>query len=358
MRIAVVDVAAQNGGALSVLNDFVDALLEQESGTENEWYIITSVVSTREAENIHNIKCPEVKRSWLHRLWWEYSTFRRLVKRLKIDIVFSLQNNGLPVKKVKQVVYFHNVLLVQNNCKFSFFVGAERIFAIYSRILGPYIRYSWKNADAIIVQGNSVKDQVSRYFSKKQIYVCKPNVIIGSGAVSKGKVRGFIYPATAMIYKNFELIVEAVKQLELAGTRTEVLFTITGDENQYAEKIKREAAQTKSIKLIGYQTRETILQKYLEYGLIITSRLESLPVPILEAMNYQTAIVALNLPYVKDIVQSVHYNRIYIAQNDADSLASTMSDALNDENIGNYVLKDEEDSMRQLINIIKRVESY
>ena len=353
MRIAVVDVAAQSSGALSVLNDFVDTLVEQESGTEDEWFIITSIVDTNEANNIHNIKYPEIKRSWLHRLWWDYSSFRRLVKKLKVDLVFSLQNNGLPTKKLKQVVYFHNVLLVQHSFKFSFRVKAERILAIYSRILGPYIRYSWKNADAIIVQGDSVKQQVGRYFPMSQIYVCKPKVKMEQQTIAVGKIKGFIYPATALKYKNFEMIIEAVKKLEEAGRQTEILFTISGNENTYAERIKKEAEKTKSIKLIGYQNREFILEKYKEYGLIITSRLESFPVPIREAMCCQTVIVALDLAYVLDFTQSALYNRLHIAQDNIDSLVLAMQEALSDEEKGNYVLKDEEDSMKQLINILK-----
>lgn len=353
MRIAVVDVAAQVGGALSVLYDFVDRLIECEGKSENEWYIITSVVETKESEHVHNLKFPEVKHSWFHRLWWEYTTFKRLVKELHIDIIFSLQNNGLPVKHVKQIVYMHNVLLVQNKVRFSWLEPTGRALAVYSYFLAPYVRYSWRYADKIIVQGNSVKEQVGKFFSKEKVFVCMPDMKWEKGNEATEEIEGFIYPTTAMPYKNIELIVRAVKKLENEGKKIEVFITIGGDENYYAERIKRESSETKGIHLIGYQERQYILDSYRNLGLLIVSKLESFPIPILEAMNSQTVIVALDLPYVKNHPSVTDYNRLYIAQENADDLATVLYKAKQDKKKGNYVCSVEENGIDKIIELLK-----
>lgn len=355
MRIAVVDVAAQDSGALSVLNDFVATLVAQETDSEDEWFILTSVVRVPEATNIHNIQFPWIKKSWFHRLWWEYFVFRRWIRESNIDVVFSLQNNGLPVKNVKQVVYLHNVLLIQNSCKFSFLSRAERMLAVYSRILGPYTRRSWKHADMLVVQGDSVKKQVSRFYSEDRIYICAMNPNIDFDVKPAQKSKGFIYPAKALSYKNFELIIDAVKRMELNGEEPEVLFTITGDENAYARKIRKKAEGVKGIKFIGYQDRKLLLEKYREYGLIITSRLESCPVPLWEAMKCGTVIVALRLGYVIDFANAACYNKLHIAEDDVESLAMKMREALLDEKEGESAVDNEHTGAKKLINTVKKL---
>lgn len=357
MRIAVVDVAAQYGGALSVLYDFVDRLIEREKDSQDEWYIITSVVDIKESVHVHNLKFPGIKHSWFHRLWWEYTKFKKLIEELHIDVVFSLQNNGLPVKQVKQIAYVHNVLLVQNKIRFSWLEPSERAAALYSNILAPYIRYSWKYVDKIIVQGNSVKGQVGRYFSEQKIFVCRPNMKLEKKAKSVGKIKGFIYPTSAGTHKNFELIVETVKKLEEQGKDIEVLITITGDENPYAEKIKRETDKIKGIHLIGPQERRYILDSYQNYGLLLVSKLESFSMPILEAMNSQTVIVALDLPYVRDHLAATHYNRLYIAQENSDDLATALYKAKQDKQKGNFVCPKEENGIDKIIDLIKMREA-
>lgn len=357
MRVAVVDVAAEKGGALSVLNDFVEVLTADEKA-KHEWFIITSIVSTHESGNVHNIRFPETKTSWLHRIWWEYTKFPRLLENLKIDLVVSMQNNGLPMKGgIRQIVYFHNVLLIQNNYRFSFRKKSERIYAVYSKLLAPYIRHSWKKTAAIVVQGQSVKEQLGRYFPENRIYVCEPEIKINA-APNRAKcgIKGFIYPSSALVYKNMEIIVEAVEEMERKGESIEILFTISGTENPYARKILNMAKSTKGIKLIGYQDRQSILEKYQQYGLIITSRLESFGMPILEAMACQTVVVALDMPYVRDQIKTSCYNRAYIAQNSPDDLARAMGLAMRDENKGNYRIDDQKNrGMRQLLHIIKEM---
>ncbi len=357
MRVAVVDVAAEKGGALSVLNDFVEVLTATED-KENEWFIITSVVSTCENDNIHNIQFPETKASWLHRLWWEHAKLPKLLEDLRIDIVVSMQNNGLPIKEsIRQIVYFHNILFIQNDYNFSFRKKPERIYAVYSKILAPYIRHSWKKADVIVVQGHSMKEQLSAYFPKNRIYICEPEVKTNQvNEKTRHKIKGFLYPASALVYKNMEVIVEAIKRMEQKGESVEVLFTISGTENQYAKKISDMAKFTKGIKLIGYQDRQSILKKYQAYGLIITSRLESFGMPIAEAMTCQTVVVALDMPYVRDQIETSHYNRAYIAKNDPDDLAKTMQFALRDEKEGNYHVNDKKNGgMHHMIHIIKEM---
>ena len=313
MNIAVIDVAAIIGGALSVLNDFCDEIKKNARDGE-QWYIITSVVDIEENSFVHNIKFPEIKKSWLHRLKWERIVFPKLMKELDIDVVFSLQNNALPKGSYKQVVYFHNVLLIQ---KWGSYLTKENIknkIAIYVNILGPYIRNTWKQANIIIVQGISVKNMMLKFVNRNKIKVIRSRVNVPDEYKDKaGMIKGYIYPTSAFNYKNIESIIEAEKILNGQGKDIEILVTIDGSENEYAKRIVNNAKKVRGIKFIGWQQREHLYDLYAKYGLIQVSKLESLPVPILEAKKIGTVIVGLNEPYVVEAVGE--YKRALIASN-------------------------------------------
>ena len=346
MNIAVIDVAAESGGALSVLNDFANFIYEND--TENNWYFYTSVVDIREKENIHNIKNPNIKKSWFHRLWWEYFSFPKLMKENNIDLVISLQNNALPKGKWKQIVYFHNVLLLQKAGTFSFKNKSERRYAIYSNILGPYIRHTWKNADLIIVQGNHVRNAIKEWNIDIPIEVVTPELNIEI-IDNKNTIKGYIYPAFPNTYKNFESIIEAVKILNLREINVEIIFTIDGTENEYSKSIFDMAKGVKNIKCVGKLTRDEVLSYYENYGLIMTSKIESFGMPIMEAKSHNTVIVGLNFPYVEELTSG--YNRSYIVPED--DLQSAIVNGLNDNNIGNYT-PNKKNGWEKILKYIRR----
>lgn len=350
MNIAVVDVAANEGGALSVLKDFCDTLCNL-TDEDNEWYIITSVVDIEENRFIHNIKYPEIKKSWKKRMQWEKQVLPKLLADLKIDIVFSLQNNAFQKGSYKQIVYLHNVLMLQKFGMFIDFKPYNRNLAIRTNILAPYIRNTWKNADKMIVQGKSVKEQLSRYYHKKDIEVVRPNVQCAAEVRNVARqIKGYIYPTSGFSYKNIEAIIEAERTLNSKGVMVEVLVTIDGTENGYTKAIVESAKDVGGIKFIGIQSRERLFQLYKDYGLLMTSKLESFGVPIIEAMMVGTVVVGIARPYFLELTKG--YERCYCADQESD-LAKLMQEGLLNSLIGNYAYQEE--GWIKVIDIIKNL---
>lgn len=332
MNIAVIDVAAESGGALSVLNDFCDELRKIE--TKDHWYIVTSVVKIDETEYLHNIRIPGIKRSWFHRIFWEKFCFSKLMREQKIDVVVSLQNNALPKGNWKQVVYFHNVLLLKHNISFSFFKGEERPFFIYSKILGPYIRRTWKNADKMYVQTENVKRLVGESGFRGDVEVVLPDANIkGKIEYARKKIRGYIYPVAAISYKNHMAIIRAVEKINKDKIRTEILFTIDGSENKYANQIVERSKKVPGIQCVGKMSRDKLFQCYSNYGVVMASKIESFGMPLLEAKMFQTVIVALDYPYARELLSD--YNRAYLTTED--KLGEAILNGMKDMQQGNYV---------------------
>ena len=322
-NIAVIDVAADGGGALSVLSDFIHTL--KESKTKHQWYIFTSVVEIEETPTIHNLVFPEVKKSWLYRLYWENMMLPGLLRKKKIAAVLSLQNGGVPVGSWTQFIYFHNIILLQKRNTFSFIKKEERRHAIYLNLIGTYVRWTLSRAQKIFVQANHVKDKMC-VLGINQVSVIRPNVPETTNIRQKGKIRGYIYPTPAKKYKNIEYIFEAERILNSRGEKIDVLLTIDQDDSGYAKKLYNEAKDLNGITFIGRQERNKLIAMYEDYGLVITSRFESFPIPIAEAINCGTVIVALNYPYAKELLE--RYNRAYIAERPflAEALEKGMKD--------------------------------
>lgn len=332
MNIAVIDVAASEGGALSILMGFCDAL-RKVADSKDQWYIVTSIIDIEENDVVHNIKIPDIKKSWLKRIQWEKSGFSELMKSLKIDMVFSLQNTAFPKGDYSQIVYFHNILLLQPAGSFVDFRLYNVGIAIRANLIGPYTRKSWENADRMIVQGESIKRAVSKYYDAEKIDVIPSDVMYKGMDLKAGKIKGYIYPTSSYSYKNVEALIAAEQKLNSQGIEVEILVTLNGTENGYAKRVVRLGRKVKGIRFIGVQRREKLFEMYREYGLVMPSKLESYGIPIIEAMMMGTVVTGVRRPYFIELTD--HYSRTYVS-NDDDSLYEALIQGLKDENAGNY----------------------
>ena len=103
MRILVIDVACEGGGALSVLRRFIDRFSED---TGNEYMVCVAKLDFENRGNIQFVKYPWVKKSYLHRMYFDSVCIRKIIKNFHPDVVFSLQNKGFDIRNIKQSVYF------------------------------------------------------------------------------------------------------------------------------------------------------------------------------------------------------------------------------------------------------------
>ena len=106
MRVLVYDVAAESGGALSVLEEYYRQHLEDR---ENHYVYLLSTARLDGAENITVLNHPEVKKSWLHRVLFDLFRLPAILREQRIDEVLSLQNTAVPGFRGRQTVYMHNI---------------------------------------------------------------------------------------------------------------------------------------------------------------------------------------------------------------------------------------------------------
>ncbi len=300
MRILVYDVAADSGGAATVLKSFYEEFCQD---TKNEYVFVLSVFELPETEYIRVLNYPWIKKSPLHRLFFDQFVAHWLVKKYRIDQVLSLQNIELPHAGVPQVVYEHNALPF-SEYRFKPWEAFRPWFT--QQVLGRMMKRSIRHARKVLVQTNWMKQEIARQcrVSPKKIEVKFPPVEMLKAAPWQmdEKEPVFFYPANASAYKNHRTFLKACELLQDRGCRNyKVIWTVTGTENDGIRAIRKEAEERGlPIFFKGTMTRRELFDLYASSVLVFPSYIETIGLPLLEARSVGAWILAADCMYAQD----------------------------------------------------------
>lgn len=299
MRIVVNDIAASSGGVLTVLKDFYQFVKENDK--ENEWFFLISDDYIQPTENIHIIKLPEIKKSYIKRLIFDFVTGNKLIKELNADCVFSLQNTVIHGVDVPQTVYQHQPLPFQDVKNYSFFKKSERKMAVYQHLIGKTIFLSAKKADKLIVQTEWMREAINKKcrVSKDKIVKIAPNIenVDNLRVDMQRRINAFFFPTSAMPYKNIDCIYQACKILEEKNLDFDVKITVP------------EGKEHRNIKYIGQISREEVFSNLCEATLIFPSYIETFGYPLIEAAQMGAIVLAADCDYAHEVLSG--YENVY-----------------------------------------------
>jgi len=333
MKVAVFDIPASDSGALSILKDFYEFVLH--FGQDIEWYFIVGTADLSDKpvkSHVHVLRFPKAKRSWLYRIKFELADAHRIVKKIGADVVFSLQNLAVMRSKKPQIVYVHQTMPYAKK-RFSYFDRDERFLAFYADIFRGLIGYSIRKARVAIVQTSWFRDALiqSHYISPDKVVVVPPTIRFKLPPSQDRREPGrFFYPATPYIYKNIDLIVEAVGRLRKEGLSPKVCLTINGNENGYSMRLRKRieaAGLGQNFEFMGRITREEVLACYRSMTLLFPSRLESFGLPLLEARTIGGDIIAADTRFAQEILAD-YPGAVFHGEMDTAGLAAAMRNAM------------------------------
>lgn len=322
IRILIYDIAAAYGGAKKVLDEFYEEYRVQK---DYECYFVTSVLDYPANQRMHVIKLPWTKKSWIHRLYCDYFYMPKLIKRLGVKEVLSLQNMGIPHCPVKQTVYVHNAIPFT---EYQFSLFQEPFLWLYQNVIGRLIYSSLKQADRVIVQTQWMKQEViERCCINEDKIEVKEVKVKQRSCVPRQRMEQilFFYPATPFKFKNCEIIIKACKLLKEKGIENyEVVMTFTGTENRLAKTMGNKIKNYDlPIKLIGRLSTEQMEIFYKKAILLFPSYLETVGLPLLEAKAFKTPIVSADCRYAHDALKE-YGNVCYFNHEDANALKAIM----------------------------------
>lgn len=302
-RIVVSAVNFSEGGPLSILQDTLRVLATEFSDS----YEIVALVHDRSLFThapVTYIEFPDVKSSWMRRIWFEYYSCRKLSRELNVFLWLALHDMSPAVVAERQAVYCHNPSPF-DRLRFADLIRQQRHAAfvlLYRYLYGINIL---KN-DYVIVQQQWLRREFQRLYKHPRIVVAHPSVpALQTGAKTRDAGRcQFFYPALARPFKNFEVIIEAVRELRGRGiSGFTVALTIDGSENRYAARLRSAAADLPEFRWMGRLSREQVLDVYAQSDcLLFPSQLETWGMPISEFKHTGRPILAADLPYAHETV--------------------------------------------------------
>lgn len=331
--IVVSAVNLTEGGTLTVLKDCLHSAALKLSP---EWEII-ALVHKDELINEPRVKCisfPKAKSRWLFRLYYEWIYFRKISLELKPDLWLSLHDMTPRVTARRQAVYCHNPSPFYNLSVSEAWIEPKLwLFSkLYSRLYGIFI----ESNDFIIVQQDWLRQEFATRYNCSNIVVAHPSVketlISDIDLNENNKKIIFLYPALPRVFKNFEVISEAVKILNMRGvTNFEARITISGYENRYANGLFRQYSKVPNLSFIGLQNKIEMARQYNDAQVVIfPSKLETWGLPITEAKAYNKQLLIADLLYAKETVGT--YDKVdFFHPTDIESLANLMQKIIADE---------------------------
>ena len=304
-----------------------------------ENYEIVALVHNRELfsefdSRIKFIEFMDSKKSYLKRFYYEYFYFKRLSKKLKPYLWFSLHDMTPNVVTDKRAVYCHNPIIFYD-VKRKDIINEFKMF-MFSRFYKYIYKINIKKNNFVVVQQDWIRKRFKKIFKIKNVVVAHPNVVIDDSNNNYKNTKivknSFLYPSFPRIFKNFEVICKAVEILENKNIENfKVYLTIDGSENIYSKEIVEKYGRLKCIEFIGLQTRENLMKYYSKIETVIfPSKLETWGLPISEAKAFGKNIILADLEYAHETLGT--YEKVmFFGPDDAEKLAEKMEMLINDD---------------------------
>lgn len=323
------------GGPLTIYKDCLRCV--EKYFLEN--YEIVALVHNRELfsefdSKIKFIEFMDSKKSYLKRFYYEYFYFKRLSKKLKPYLWFSLHDMTPNVVTDKRAVYCHNPIIFYD-VKRKDMINEFKMF-MFSRFYKYIYKINIKKNNFVVVQQDWIRKRFKKIFKIKNVVVAHPNVVIDDSNNNCKNIKivknSFLYPSFPRIFKNFEVICKAVEILENKNIENfKVYLTIDGSENIYSKEIVEKYGRLKCIEFIGLQTRENLMKYYSKIETVIfPSKLETWGLPISEAKAFGKNIILADLEYAHETLGT--YEKVmFFGPDNAEKLAEKIEMLINDD---------------------------
>lgn len=292
------------GGIFIILDNCLQKISHSSKNKELKIIALVNDKSRFNYPEIEYIEFPKSKKYWISRLYHEYFYFKKLSKKIKPDIWFSLHDVSPNVVAKKRFVYCHHPTVFYKSTlkdwKFDYKIG---VFSILYKYL---YQINIKKNEAVFVQQHWIKKEFEKLYDIKNVVVSKPEYVekltTEKTALEEDKIH-FLYPSFPRTFKNFEIIFDAIELLDQA-IKNKVRFhftTIKDNPNRFARHLFNKYDNLKEVEFWGNLNREELLKLYnTVHCLIFPSRLETWGLPISEAKAFKKPMLLANLPYAKE----------------------------------------------------------
>ncbi len=203
-------------------------------------------------------------------------------------------------------------------------------FAKQYKVLRPFIRGLWHNADALVAVSNGLRSYAKETAPNLPIQVI-PNAIDLSAFTppmqreTDGPIR-LLYVGRFNVFKNVETLVEAVGKLsQMDVSEFELRLVGEGEQRPVLERMVSELDLTRKVHFVGWVARDRVADHYRSADIFVTATTwEGMPNTVLEAMACGLPIVGTQAPGLQELVHD-GLNGYLVPIKDAEALAEVLA---------------------------------
>ncbi len=323
-------------GGLSIFRDALMSLTRDYS----DQYEIVALVTRRDLFDISGVtylEFPNIMRSWLARVRFEYWYAKEISVRLKPKLWLSMHDMTPNVSAEVRAVYCQNPSPFYRATIREFFLDWR--FGLFTFLYRFLYQINIRANNYVIVQQDWIRKAFRGLYGVQNVIVARPDLNLpGSTKLSAGRATHrpyrFFYPMFPRTYKNPELCLKAAHILESRGfDQFELWLTFDKSVNKYGAHVVKEFKNLRSVRWLGLLPRERIVELYGETDcLVFPSRLETWGLPISEFREYGKPMLLADLPYAHETAAGSADVRFFDPF-DADILADLMMRAATGESI-------------------------
>lgn len=321
-------------GTLAILRDCLQYLSTLAQGGE---YRIVALVHRRELADFTGIEYIETqwpKKRWVNRIWFEYVSMKKISKQLlPVYLWFSLHDTSPNVVAERRAVYCHSPFVFYKwKWKELFWTPKIVLFALFTKyIYGINIH---KNRYIVVQQNWFRKGMLDMFkLDNKDVIVAPPPAsktlkqVIARDCGIVFPDYSFVYAASPNSHKNFEVICQAVEELErLYGNQNfKVYITVKGNENAYARWLyKNWGNRFESLVFVGFLSKDILLDYYQKCDcLIFPSKVETWGLPVSEFAAFDKPMLLADVAYAYETAAGSH-KTAFFASGDYKELSRKM----------------------------------
>lgn len=312
MNICIVATICKETGALSIYNQLMSHLKEEQQPDEHYYIFIDPSMPTPELEHVEYIKY--ATNGIRNRLKFDKTGFRMRCEELGIlpDVIFSLNNTGVRYEGVRQFVYYHQALPLYRH-KFEHWDRSSFRLFIFQRMFPVFVKRSLTKDTEVVVQTNIVKTLFSKKykFPEEHIHVAFPDLKeietekVGTYDFERGLFH-FLYPAVSSVHKNHLALVHALSQIKdpslLSSIR--IHLTIKRGDNPTIDKAIDRAGLGKQFVYHSSIPHDELLSMYKSaHALLFPSTIETIGLPLLEAASFGLPVVANRIDFAMEVLK-------------------------------------------------------
>ena len=208
-------------------------------------------------------------------------------------------------------------------------------FAKQYKLLRPFIRWLWRDADALVAVSNGLRSYAKETSPDLPIQVISNAIDLSAFTPApqrdtNGLVR-LLYVGRFNVFKNVETLIEAVGKLsQMDVGEFELNLVGEGEQRPVLERIVSELGLTRRVNFAGWVARDQIADHYRLADVFVTATTwEGMPNTVLEAMACGLPIVGTQASGLHELVRD-GLNGYLVPTKDPEALAQALARLMGD----------------------------